>query len=78
VTRQRRGVLQEDRVREAVTDIGGETNLDSRPIARDPRKMKPDELRAFGHMPMTPLAALRLRCLDCCGGRLTRFAPASP
>jgi hypothetical protein len=42
--------------------------LDNRPIARDPRKMKPDELRAFGHMPMTPLAALRLRCIDCCGG----------
>jgi hypothetical protein len=30
--------------------------------------MEPDELRALGHVPMTPLAALRFRCIDCCGG----------
>ncbi len=37
-------------------------------VGRDPRKMSPDELRAMGHEPMPPLAALRLRCIDCCGG----------
>jgi hypothetical protein len=30
--------------------------------------MKQDELRALGHEPMSPLQALRLRCLDCCAG----------
>jgi hypothetical protein len=28
--------------------------------------MTPEELIAAGHKPMTPLKALRLRCLDCC------------
>jgi len=47
--------------------------------------MKPDELRAFGHIAMTPLSALRSRCIDCCGGSVeevrsyTAFAcPAWP
>jgi hypothetical protein len=66
VTRQRREVLQEDRIREAVTDLGGETKLDSRPIARSPED-EAGRIARFGHMPMTPLAALRLRCIDCCG-----------
>jgi hypothetical protein len=35
---------------------------------RDPRTMSPDELRAMGHMPMSPAEAIRARCLDCCGG----------
>lgn len=48
--------------------IGTEVRSDCRPVGRDPRKMEPDELRALGYVPMTPLAALRLRCLDCCGG----------
>jgi hypothetical protein len=26
------------------------------------------ELAALGHKPMSPLKALRLRCLDCCNG----------
>jgi hypothetical protein len=28
--------------------------------------MNQDDLRALGHEPMSPLAALRARCLDCC------------
>jgi hypothetical protein len=48
--------------------IGAEIRSDCHPVGRDPRKMEPDELRMLGHVPMTPLAALRLRCLDCCGG----------
>jgi hypothetical protein len=35
---------------------------------RDPRTMSPDELRAMGHMPMSPIEAIRAHCLDCCGG----------
>jgi hypothetical protein len=34
---------------------------------RDPREMTRDELREAGHQPMSPLQALRARCLDCCG-----------
>jgi hypothetical protein len=48
--------------------IGTEIRSDCHPGGRDPRTMKPDELRAVGHVPMTPMAALRLRGLDCCGG----------
>ena len=35
---------------------------------RDPRKMAPAELRAMGHEPMSPMEAIRARCLDCCAG----------
>jgi len=37
------------------------------PAGRDPREMTQDELKAAGHEPMSPLQALRARCLDCCG-----------
>jgi hypothetical protein len=37
-------------------------------VGRDPREMTPDELRACQHEPMSPLDALRLKCLDCVGG----------
>lgn len=37
------------------------------PAGRDPREMTRDELREAGHEPMSPLQALRARCLDCCG-----------
>jgi hypothetical protein len=37
------------------------------PAGRDPREMTQDELKAAGHEPMSPLKALRARCLDCCG-----------
>jgi hypothetical protein len=36
------------------------------PAGGDPREMTPDELREVGHEPMSPLQALRARCLDCC------------
>ena len=39
---------------------------DGRDIGRDPRQVTQDELLAAGHKPMSPLKALRLRCLDCC------------
>jgi hypothetical protein len=37
------------------------------PAGRDPREMTRDELRKAGYEPMSPLQALRARCLDCCG-----------
>ena len=37
-------------------------------IGRDPRRMTPDELRDMKHEPMSVIAALRARCLDCMGG----------
>lgn len=37
------------------------------PAGRDPREMTQGELREAGHEPMSPLQALRARCLDCCG-----------
>ena len=38
-----------------------------RDVGRDPRKMIADELKVLGHQPMSPLRALRLRCIDCSG-----------
>jgi hypothetical protein len=35
---------------------------------RDPRAMSPAELAAMGHLPMSPLKAIRANCLDCCAG----------
>jgi hypothetical protein len=32
------------------------------------RNMTPKKLEALGHQRMSPLKALRLRCLDCCVG----------
>jgi hypothetical protein len=37
-------------------------------IGVDPREMTADELGALGHVAMSPLRALRARCLDCCAG----------
>jgi hypothetical protein len=37
------------------------------PVGRDPREMTRDELMAAGHEPMSPLRAIRAKCLDCCG-----------
>ncbi len=53
---------------EARIALGTETGSDGRLIGRDPRKLGPDELRALGHAPMAPAAAIRAHCLDCCGG----------
>jgi hypothetical protein len=35
-------------------------------VGRDPRQVSRDELIAAGHKPMSPLKALRARCIDCC------------
>jgi hypothetical protein len=37
-------------------------------IGRDPREMLQDELRAIGHEQMSPMEAIRAKCLDCCAG----------
>lgn len=37
-------------------------------VGKDPRGMTQEEFRALGHRPLSPIAALRARCLDCCGG----------
>ena len=47
--------------------ISHETGQDGELIGRDPRNMSVDDLTACGHKAMSPLKALRLRCLDCCG-----------
>jgi hypothetical protein len=53
---------------EAKIALGTEAGFDGHRIGRDPRKMSQGELRALGHVPMSPLSALRMRCLDCCAG----------
>ncbi len=35
-------------------------------VGRDPRSMLADELTQLGHTWVSPLRALRLKCLDCC------------
>jgi hypothetical protein len=44
----------------------GLTLYEGHPVGRDPREMTQDEFRAAGHEPMSPLQAIRARCLDCC------------
>ena len=41
---------------------------DGQEVGRDPHQMTSGELVALGHSPMSPLKALRLRCIDCCAG----------
>ena len=53
---------------ETTTVVGTELGVDGRPVGRDPRKMGTQDLQALGHISMSPLSALRARCLDCCGG----------
>ena len=36
-------------------------------IGRDPRRMTIDEIEVIGHQPMSPMQAIRAKCLDCCG-----------
>ena len=47
--------------------IGLET-LDGNAVGRDPRTLSADELQQLSHARMSPLKALRLRCVDCCAG----------
>ncbi|MGO4917461.1 hypothetical protein [Pseudogemmobacter sp. W21_MBD1_M6] len=37
-------------------------------VGRDPRAMTTLELETLGHVRVSPLRALRLKCLDCCNG----------
>ena len=37
-------------------------------VGRDPRSMSTNELEQLGHARVSPLRALRLKCLDCCNG----------
>ena len=41
---------------------------DGQEVGRDPDQMTAVALIALGHSPMSPLKALRLRCIDCCAG----------
>ena len=49
---------------------GGDGQL----IGADPRKLGPAGLRELGHRPVSPLQALRERCIDCCTGSKTEVA----
>ena len=46
---------------------------------RDPRAMDRAEFEAMGHEPMSPMQAIRARCLDCCAGspHEVRLCPAT-
>ncbi|WP_238547854.1 hypothetical protein [Meridianimarinicoccus roseus] len=46
----------------------GLERLDGEDIGRDPRTMSAHELEFLGHARVSPLRALRLKCLDCCNG----------
>jgi len=41
---------------------------DGNAVGRDPRTLSVDKLQQLGHARMSPLKALRLRCVDCCAG----------
>ena len=45
-------------------EVGDEGEL----VGRDPREMSVVELGELGHTRMSPLKALRARCIDCCAG----------
>ncbi len=45
-------------------EVGDEGEL----VGRDPREMSVVELGELGHKRMSPLKALRARCIDCCAG----------
>ncbi len=47
-------------------EAGLEASASGHEVGRDPRTMKKDEFIAAGHAPMSPLKAIRARCLDCC------------
>lgn len=47
---------------------GYEPGPDGYYVGRDPRCMTHVELEAMGHRPMSPITAIRTKCLDCCAG----------
>ncbi|WP_199526011.1 hypothetical protein [Rhodosalinus halophilus] len=46
----------------------GLERLDGYDVGRDPRGLSTDDLERLGHARVSPLRALRLKCLDCCNG----------
>jgi hypothetical protein len=46
---------------------GYEPGPDGHLVGRDPRTMTPDELRAMGFQPKSPMQIIRAKCLDCAG-----------
>lgn len=53
---------------EAKIDLGLELGGDGLKVGRDPRSLTTEELVDIGHKRMSPMAALRARCIDCCSG----------
>jgi hypothetical protein len=49
-------------------DRPGFEMMNGRPEARDPRQMTAAELAVMGHKAMSPMEAIRARCLDCSAG----------
>jgi hypothetical protein len=49
---------------------GLELGDEGHPVGRDPRQMKPTELKKVGQFPKPLRAVIRERCVDCCGGQL--------
>jgi hypothetical protein len=54
-----------ERARQAGYEPSG---VDDWLISRDPRAMTQAELRVMGHEAMSPMEAIRAKCLDCCAG----------
>jgi hypothetical protein len=48
----------------------GKPGFDARGWALDPRTMAREQLDALGHRPISPLQAIRSRCLDCSSGSI--------
>lgn len=57
---------------------GLEDDGENRGVGRDPSKLGVGGLLKVGHKRMSPLQALRLRCIDCCAGSINevRLCPA--
>ena len=50
----------------AASGAGYEAGGDGCFIGRDPRLMPQAALEAIGHEPISPMQAIRAKCLDCC------------
>jgi len=64
-----RAVREAERARREAGNPGLEIGRGGRNVGRDPRTMgtmTPAELKAMGHKPLSPLKAIRARCIDCC------------
>jgi hypothetical protein len=65
--------MTDDSVKQAIIELQGLVHRhiglerqDGYDVGRDPRAMSTDELQQLGHAQVSPLRALRLKCLDCC------------